>query len=179
MSATLPPLAWGSRVSRQFRDRVRKMGQDLRMPEEGPSWLMACMAFESGETFSPSVKNAAGSGATGLIQFMPGTARGLGTSTTYLGQLTAEQQLEWVHKYFMPYEGKLSRLSDVYMAILWPAAIGKPDTAVLWDASTRPTTYRQNSGLDANKDLTITKGEAAAKVYAKLVKGLLPDIASA
>lgn len=41
---------------------------------------MAAMAFESGETFSPSIKNAAGSGAVGLIQFMPSTAKALGTS---------------------------------------------------------------------------------------------------
>jgi len=155
------------------------MALDLRMPAEGPNWLMSCMAFESGETFSPSVRNAAGSGAVGLIQFMPATAKELGTSTDHLADMTAEQQLEYVARYFGPYKGKLSRLSDVYMAILWPAAIGKPDDAALWDAATRPTTYRQNSGLDANKDLTITKGEAASKVAAKLAKGLTSGIASA
>lgn len=175
----LPPLAWGSRVSRPFRDRVRRMAVDLRMPPDGPNWLMACMAWESGETFSPSIRNGAGSGATGLIQFMPATAKGLGTTTDHLAELTAEEQLEYVHRYFLPYKGKLSLLSDVYMAILWPAAIGKPDTAPLWDASTRPTTYRQNAGLDVNKDLTITKGEAASKVAAKLAKGLAQGIASA
>ena len=35
--------------------------------------LMAVMSFETGGTFSPSIPNAAGSGATGLIQFMPST----------------------------------------------------------------------------------------------------------
>lgn len=149
------------------------------MPYEGPHWLMACMAFETGETFSPSVRNGAGSGAVGLIQFMPSTAKALGTSTAHLADMTAEEQLEFVFRYFIPYKGKLSRLSDVYMAILWPAAIGKPDTSPLWDAATRPTTYRQNAGLDANKDHTITKGEAAGKVAVKLIKGLAPDIASA
>lgn len=177
--STEAPLAWGSRVSRPFRERVRRMALDLKMPADGPNWLMACMAFETGETFSPSVRNGAGSGAVGLIQFMPATAKGLGTSTAHLADMTAEEQLDFVHRYFLPYKGKLSRLSDVYMAILWPAAIGKPDTAPLWDAATRPTTYRQNSGLDANKDLTITKGEAAAKVAAKLMKGLAPNVASA
>lgn len=170
------PLAWGSRVSRLFRDRVRTMAFDLRTR---PDFLMACMAFETDETFSPSVRNAAGSGATGLIQFMPATARGMGTTVHELEKMTAEDQLEWVHRYFLPYKGRLSQLSDVYMAILWPAAIGKPDTAALWDAPTRPTTYRQNAGLDVNKDLIITKGEAASKVVAKLVKGLTKGIASA
>jgi soluble lytic murein transglycosylase-like protein len=37
---------------------------------------MACMAWESGRSFRPDVKNMAGSGATGLIQFMPTTAAG-------------------------------------------------------------------------------------------------------
>lgn len=173
------PLAWGMRVSRSFRMIVRRIAIDLQMPPEGASWLMSCMAWESAETFSPRIVNAAGSGAIGLIQFMPATAKALGVTSVELADMTAEEQLEVVLRYFLPYKGKLSLLSDVYMAILWPAAIGKPDSAVLWDASTRPTTYRQNAGLDTNKDATITKAEAAGKVAQKLVIGMQPGIASA
>lgn len=163
-------LAWGSKVSQAFRDRLFEICQILGVE---PDYLMACMAFESAETFSPSIKNAAGSGATGLIQFMPNTAKGLGTTTAALAMLTAEQQLEWVLAYFMPYKGRLKTLADVYMAILWPAAIGKADGWTLWDKASRPTTYRQNAGLDLNKDGKITKAEAAAKVLAKLERGRL------
>ena len=163
-------LAWGRKVSQAFRDRLFEISQILGVE---PDHLMACMAFESAETFSPSIKNAAGSGATGLIQFMPNTARGLGTTTAALAALTAEQQLEWVLAYFMPYKGRLKTLADVYMAILWPAGIGKPDSWTLWDKDSRPTTYRQNAGLDLNKDGKITKSEAAAKVLAKLERGRL------
>jgi len=163
-------LAWGRKVSQAFRDRLFEICQILGVE---PDYLMACMAFESAETFSPSIKNAAGSGATGLIQFMPNTARGLGTTTAALAALTAEQQLEWVLAYFMPYKGRLKTLADVYMAILWPAGIGKPDGWTLWDKDSRPTTYRQNAGLDLNKDGKITKSEAAAKVLAKLERGRL------
>lgn len=173
------PLAWGSRVSLPFRSRVRRMSDELLMPVDGADWLMSCMAWESAETFSPSVFNMAGSGAVGLIQFMPTTAKALGTHTSRLADMTAEQQLEFVAKYFKPYKGKLQTLSDVYMAILWPRAIGEPEDYVLWDKETRPTTYRQNSGLDVDKDATITKQEAASKVAAKLHKGLSPDIALA
>jgi len=155
------------------------MAQRLMMPPEGAQWLMACIAWESGETFSPSIRNAAGSGATGLIQFMPATARGLGITVEHLAQMTAESQLLYVEKYFLPYRGRLNTLSDVYMAILWPAAIGKPENALLWDAATRPTTYRQNAGLDVNKDWRITKEEAASKVARKLRKGLAPENALA
>jgi hypothetical protein len=156
-----------------FRQLVRGLAGKLDMPrDDGPSWLMACMAFESGETFSPTIRNAAGSGAVGLIQFMPATARAMGTSTDALSLLSAEAQLAYVEKYFLPYKGRLKHLSDVYMAILWPAAIGKPEGYVLWDAATRPITFRQNAGLDVNKDASITKGEAASKVMKMLSKGL-------
>lgn len=134
---------------------------------------MACMAFESAETFSPAVKNGAGSGATGLIQFMPATARGLGTTVETLALMTAEQQLEYVREYFLPYRGRLNSLSSVYMAILWPKAIGRADSEVLWTQEGSPVTYRQNAGLDANKDGTITVGEAADKVRAKYERGAL------
>lgn len=163
-------LAWGRKVSQAFRDRLFEICQTLGVE---PDYLMVCMAFESAETFSPSIKNAAGSGATGLIQFMPNTAKSLGTTTAALAAMTAEQQLEWVLAYFLPYKGRLKTLADVYMAILWPAAIGKADGWTLWDEASRPTTYRQNAGLDLNKDGKITKAEAAAKVLAKLERGRL------
>ena len=149
------------------------MASILHMPEDtGPSNLMAAMAWETGETFSPSIKNRAGSGATGIIQFMPATALGLGTTVEVLAKLTAEQQLYYVYRHFRPFTGKLKTLSDVYMAILWPRAVGQVEDYVLWDQRSRPTTYRQNSGLDVNKDRVITKREAASKVQAILEKGL-------
>ena len=97
-----------------------------------PDNLMACMAWESAETFSPKVKNAAGSGAVGLIQFMPATARALGTTTTALAAMTVIEQLAYVKRYFQPYRGRLRTLSDLYMAILWPRGIGKAESYVLW-----------------------------------------------
>lgn len=163
------PLAWGAKVSAEFRDKVRSIA--LRLGSD-PSDLMACMAWESGRSFSPSKKNMAGSGATGLIQFMPATAKGLGTTTDALAALTAEQQLDFVERYFQPFKGKLGTLADLYMAILWPLAVGKPLEYVLWDQRSKPTTYRQNAGLDANQDGMITKAECSAKLYAMKAEGL-------
>jgi hypothetical protein len=57
------------------------------------------------------------------------------------------------------------------MAILWPAGIGKSDDWVLWSNTDRPTTYRQNSGLDVNKDSVITRGEAIKKIMEKAARG--------
>ena len=172
LDAPDPPLCWGAKVSSTFRRRVYWMSGELGLPiETGADDLMACMAWESNNTFSPSVANMAGSGATGLIQFMPTTAIGLGTTTAALAKMTAEDQLNYVFKYFRPYKGKLRNLGDIYMAILWPAGVGQPDSFVLWEKGKRPTTYRQNAGLDVNKDGAITRGEAIAKVNARRADG--------
>jgi hypothetical protein len=170
-------LAWGQKVSKPFRDRVVGMATTLSVD---PNFLMACMAFESGETFSPSIKNAAGSGAVGLIQFMPSTAQALGTTSQQLAAMSAVKQLDFVEKYFLPRAGKLKSLEDVYMAILWPVAIGKSLDFVLFDKSDpeHPKRYIQNAGLDFNRDGKITKAETAAKVRAKLEKGLQVENAS-
>lgn len=164
-------IAWGKKVSANFVavviDICRKVGI------EDPSWLMACIAFETGRTFSPSVRNAAGSGATGLIQFMPSTARGLGTTTDLLAMMSAEEQLSYVLEYFRPYAGKMRAFDDVYMAILWPKAIGKLLQDPLFkkhDEASRA--YMQNKGLDVNEDGVVTKGEAVAKVQRLLDEGL-------
>lgn len=163
------PIAWGAKVSQEFRDRIWWIAEELQL---NPDDLMACIAWESGETFSPSVKNMAGSGATGLIQFMPTTAENLGTTTAALARMTAEDQLNYVFRYFEPYQGKLKTLGDVYMAILWPRAVGKPDDYALF---TSGIAYRQNAGLDTNRDGRVTKAECTAKVAEKKAKGLRPE----
>jgi hypothetical protein len=170
-------LAWGKSVSKAFRDRVEQIGATLGVD---PSYLMACMAFESGGTFSPSIRNAAGSGAVGLIQFMPSTAQVLGTTTSQLAAMSGIEQLDFVEKYFLPRAGKMKNLDDVYMAILWPVAIGKPDSFALFDRSDamHPKLYIQNAGLDFNKDGVITKAEASARIRKKLEEGLLPNNAA-
>jgi Transglycosylase SLT domain len=140
-----------------------------------PSWLMACIAFESAQTFRANIRNASGSGAVGLIQFMPQTARLLGTSTDLLAAMTPEGQLDYVEKYFLPDKGKLHDFGDVYMAILWPAAIGKSDDTVLFDSSDplHPKYYLENKGLDFNHDGKITKAEAYAHPLFLMQRGLL------
>lgn len=167
-------LAWGNVVSPAFRTKVSKISNNLGVEA---NYLMACMAFETGETFSASITNAAGSGAIGLIQFMPSTAQALGTNTISLGKMSSIQQLDYVELYFQPKSGKLRTLEDVYMAILWPAAVGKPSAYVLFSKTdpSHPKRYIQNSGLDFNRDGVITKAEAAAKVMKKLERGLLPE----
>ena len=166
---TRRPIAWGARVSQVFRDRVWWICDELDIE---PDFIMSCMAFETGRSFSASVRNGAGSGATGLIQFMPTTAKDLGTTTDKLAQMTAEDQLNFVYKYFRPFKGRLKTLADVYMTILYPKAVGQPEGYVLFSEG---KAYSQNKGLDANKDNKVTKLEAAAKVTALYVEGRKPE----
>lgn len=164
-------LAWSTHqnVSLEFCHAVIAMCKRLGIRE--PDWMMACMAFETGPKtrFLPSARNLAGSTGTGLIQFMASTARDLGTTVGQLREMTQLEQLVYVEKYFQPYKGRLNSLEDLYMAILWPAAIGKPLNHPLFKHGT--LAYSQNAGLDKNRDGVITKDEAAAKVQEALILG--------
>lgn len=161
-------IAFSRHVSNEFICRVHDICYALGIE---PDWLMAVIAFETGKKFSPCVRNAAGSGAVGLIQFMPATAKRLGTTTDALAEMSAEQQLDYVYQYLKPYKGRLKSLEDLYMAVLWPRGIGAPmDAGVSAEAS--PVAYRQNAGLDRDKDRTITKREATERVRQLLREGL-------
>ncbi len=84
LPASTDKIAWGRHVSQAFKQKLNTICRELDI---NPNHLMACMAFETGETFRPDKTNSIG--ATGLIQFMPSTAKGLGTSTAALRQMTA------------------------------------------------------------------------------------------
>lgn len=146
-----------------FLDKLHGIARDLGV---NPNFLLAVMSFETGGTFSPSVKNAAGSGAVGLIQFMPKTAAGLGTSTEELEAMTAEDQLDVVAMYFKPFKGKLDTIEDAYMAVLFPKAVGKGGGFVLFKKPSKA--YTQNRGLDIDGDGEITVADATDRVRAML-----------
>lgn len=116
-----------------------------------PNWLMAIMNFESAGTFSASVTNPIG--AFGLIQFMPATAKGLGTTSSGLKSMTAVNQLDYVYKYFLPYKGKINNYIDAYFAVFFPLAIGKDDNWVIQTKGISSSIIaKQNPAFDTNKD---------------------------
>ncbi len=102
------------------------------------------------------MRNGAGCGAVGLIQFMPQTAGLLHTPTAKLAAMTALAQLDYVDLYFCPWRGRLHNLADLYFAILWPAGVGKPDKAILFEkGGDHSKLYLQKkTGLDLNHDGT-------------------------
>lgn len=159
------------KTSEEFRNKVIDIAIEL---ETDPNFLMAVMSFESGGTFSPSIKSAAGSGAIGLIQFMPGTAAGLGTSSSALQTMTAEEQLDFVKKHYLRFKGKMKTIEDAYMAVLLPSAVGRGKNHVLFTSPKK--SYKQNSGLDLNGDGKITVGEAAQKVRERLGSRIFAEV---
>ena len=163
-------IAWGKKLSPEEKEKLLKICSNLKIE---PDYLTACIAFETGETFSPSIESKSGSKALGLLQFMPTTAIALGTTSEKLKKMSVLEQLDYVEKYFKPYANKINTLSDLYMAILWPAAIGKSPDFVLFDKADKkyPKRYIQNRGLDFNKDGKITLGETCKKIEEKLVRG--------
>jgi len=181
------PLAWGGKViaiygaerGQVFIDRVRWLAETLDIgPAPGkpePSWPMTWMAFETGRTFSPTIKNP-GSSGTGLIQFMDFTAvNDLKTTLAHLRSLSAEDQLNFVYKYLrnrIAERGPIRRISDGYMSILMPAYMDDDESAVIFPPGSKA--FFANRGLDTNKDGSITKAEASAKIYAMLAEGLKP-----
>ena len=134
-----------------FLSKVREICKSLDID---PDWLMLVMWFETARTFDPAKVNPVSS-ATGLIQFMPKTARSLGTTTEALKNMSNVEQLDYVKRYLAPYAGKMKNWLDVYLAVFYPVLIGKPDSYVI----DREIVARQNPVFDLNKDLKIHKYE--------------------
>ena len=151
---------WKTRKSAEFLNKTVSIAKEL---DANPNYLMAIMQFESGidhRKINPL------SNATGLIQFMPFTARRLGTSISELLAMTEIQQLDYVRKYLLPYKGRLNTIGDFYCSVLWPACVGKSDEYVLFRAPS--IQYRQNNGFDKNRDGIINKAEMTDLVSRKL-----------
>jgi hypothetical protein len=170
----IAPLPGVSQLTESQRDALARAADQLGIPVD---WLATVISFETGGTFSPTVRNKAGSGAFGLIQFMPSTAQNiLGTATrdeaVEIGlAMSFEEQLE---RMVIPYlAGKsYNELEDVYLQIFYPAARNRPSDYVVGQSPS--AVYRQNQGFDRDGKGYITKGDITRTVnnlYAR-AKGL-------
>jgi hypothetical protein len=122
-----------------------------------PEWLANLINFESGGTFNPAITNSIG--ATGLIQFMPTTAEGLGTSTTELRKMNFQQQMKYVKKYIYnfyktkgwidkngnPIKNKIKQI-DLFMIIFYPKSVGNEEYPF------PSNVVRANAGISTPKD---------------------------
>jgi hypothetical protein len=139
---------------------IVSLSKKLGIPDAG--WLANLINFETGGRFSPSITNHIG--ATGLIQFIPDTAKGLGTSTAELRQMTHQEQWVYVEEYFMRKKRRgatFNNPTDVYMAVYFPAAMGKGGDFSIYDyyVKHRGKAYadkylRDNNGIKTAQDYT-------------------------
>ena len=178
-----------------------------------PNWLMSIINSETGGRFSSNTVNrqgkdvpgydengklvkAAGEAdhtdpfqrskyrATGLIQFMPKTAKGLNTSTQALYKMSNVEQLDFVYQYFLPAKGKLKSFEDLYLFTFYPKAIGKANDYII--GSEKGLDYAKmlvkSNPLDFNHDGYLSVGEFKTFIYSKIpamyleiLKKKLPD----
>lgn len=142
----------------EFLNEVTRVSTDLNV---SPNDLLAVIDFETAGSFSPSQKSGTSS-ATGLIQFLKSTAEGLGTSTEALSSMTRAEQMKYVEKYLKPYKGRIKNQGDLYMAVHWPAGVGKSDDYVMYRKGSN--NYKANSGQDVNKNGTVTRAETLQRL---------------
>jgi hypothetical protein len=168
-------LVYESKVPTSYRnDFVNKVREVSTRLDIDPNWLMAIMYWESASSFSPSIQNSIG--ATGLIQFIPSTARGLGTTTTELKNMSAVNQLDYVEKYLKVYKGKLNSYIDTYFAVFYPLAIGKPDDWVIQGGGILASQIaKQNPAFDVNKDSKVQVWEVKKVMLEKLPREWIND----
>jgi soluble lytic murein transglycosylase-like protein len=132
------------------------------------SWLQTVFDIESKN--NPQAINYS-TGAVGLIQFMPATAQELGTTTNDLLNMDYNTQLKFVYRYLSRYAKKINTITDLYLAVFYPYAIGKPLNFILGSeiSGNRALTVRKyNPGFTTA--LTIKKSDIARYVKNKYKK---------
>lgn len=157
-------ITWNKNFTRvEFNEKENKKIDEISQRLGcNPNDLKAVIYAESGG--NPRAVNP--SGATGLIQFMPDTAKGLGTTTAALKNMTIEQQLDYVEKHLQGAKAgagfaKTDKIdSGTLYSLVFLPAFAKRDVLCQSDS----IYYKANSGLDKNKDGLITKADLATQM---------------
>lgn len=144
----------------EFLAKVKRIANNLNCNYKD---LLAVMNAESGIKTTAVNKST---NATGLIQFMPKTAQGLGTTVEELKKMTPVEQLDYVEKYLTQTKRQAGFSSDkqlsggeLYALVFRPA---KAKTGIF--ATKGEAAYKLNSALDLNKDGKVTMSELGKRV---------------
>ncbi|PDS22322.1 hypothetical protein B0A78_12245 [Flavobacterium columnare NBRC 100251 = ATCC 23463] len=117
---------WSDKLTCDQRKKVLEVCQELwgeKNKKEKASQLMSIMYIETNKTFSPSADN--GIGFSGLIQFNDAAAKGVGTTRAELKKMTFIKQMDYVKAYFMKRKDELNTMTDMYLLVMKPSAVGK------------------------------------------------------
>lgn len=175
-----------SNLGPNFYPKLIQIASELGMKPED---IIAIMASESG--INPSIPNQAGATAIGLIQFTPGTLKGLGYDKHWkeFGNVAAEDQLDYVKKYIQGQEklngGPFKSAAHFYVATFWPVALklpgirqGNPNTVFVEE---NPQTVNINGSIYSKKYYDIgfkinPKQESRAYKENRLFHGPIPGV---
>lgn len=150
---------------------IKKLDQVSERLGMNPRDLLLVMYMESG--VSAGAINPHGN-ATGLIQFMPQTLKGLGLSKDQIKNFhntSAEDQLDLVEKYIKGKGRQFKSATEYYVANFFPASLSRwtgsspienRNVVVAARDAKNPNeraAYEGNQVLDANKDGKITVGD--------------------
>lgn len=153
-----------NKVSESFLIKAQDVSNRLGIPL---NWLMGVIDLETASTFSASITNSLG--YVGLIQFGKQAAERIGTTQHALGLMSEEEQLEYVYKYYVIYKSKLKSYVDLYIATLFPVALGKENDFVLeYGSLTAKRVADANPMFDLNSDDKITVGEIEEKLLRRI-----------
>jgi len=150
-------------LGKDFYEKLEQISKNIGCNSKD---LLAVMKCESG--LNPQAKNKK-SNAVGLIQFMPKTAKSLGTTVQDLEKMSAVQQLDYVERYLKNAKNisglgnKTLTAGELYALIFMPSKANHEVLTMAGKAS-----YSANIGLDLNKDGQITKNELGMKVQSML-----------
>ena len=154
-----------SGLSQEFYNKVVQVSKRINC---NPNDLMGLMNSESG--LDSTAENKIG--AVGLIQFIPETAKSLGTTTQELKAMSPEEQMVYVEKYLVKAKKSAGYTNDAKIgagtlyALTFLPGYAKND--ILAEKEKDPNKYyAQNSGLDLNKDGKITKADLARQIKDK------------
>jgi peptidoglycan hydrolase-like protein with peptidoglycan-binding domain len=147
----------------EFVNKVKKIGDDIGLDYK---IILAIMNFESG--INHRAVNPI-SNATGLIQFMPFTAKSLGTTVGELRNMSAIEQLDYVKKFFNLHRSLIPSIKspeDAYFLVFYPVAANKDDSFILGSERSNETArlIAKKNPVDANNDGVLSKGEEKAKL---------------
>lgn len=162
--APIPKKYTRKHLTPEFYNRVIDIAEKIKCKPED---LLAVMNSESG--LNPS-SISRWTGATGLIQFMPETARSLGTSVEELATMSPLEQLDYVEKFLVRARkahikgDKELSAGDLYGLVFMPAKSGQEVLAVKGTKA-----YKQNKGLDYDGDGIISRKDLEAHVRQKHV----------
>ena len=124
-----------------------------------PSLILIKFFIES--KIDPTIQNE-DTGAAGIFQIMwfnlpPGM------TLKQFTELSATEQLHWYRKYITPYKRYLknAEIEDLYLLGLYPAKVKNPTEIIFVSPSEK---YKQNKGLDYNKDGKITRTDIRRKI---------------